>query len=429
MRRCPLVDALHPALPWRHAPAARGRALRTDLPRRPASTGDARGMPRIAQDPGQDPPPAPPVDRGTNDPVPLSPPLPPCPPRSFRREPSGVRDGEGRDDRARDEARPSASSAGRLTDLQWDRVEAWLVRARRSLGGVVWRHIGSGAAFRRLRGRLRAAALPRGARGSRPRGIVEPPTGAEREPSADIDDISGGSATPQDDALPDRAALVIEATLWSLVPERERSALGSSFPAKNSGGAEVHKDATRGGGSGHGGRDDPGALGPHWSDIGDGGTDLAVSVSRARRFIKACRLVDGVDVLEADVDLALRRWGEVRRSRSTARSVGIPEAGARDEGRAGSEGGTISGGSKLLSGSPLASSEALAPPSYRLGEGLCKAVGCSEAARYGSLIDKGASYCRGHRKDGMVDKASSRWVSWPEIGKSAVTSFRPVPSA
>ncbi|CBN74420.1 hypothetical protein Esi_0020_0141 [Ectocarpus siliculosus] len=362
-----------------------------------------------------------------------------------------------------------ASRAGRLTPKQSERVEEWLARAERSLGPKVWTCLGSGRAFRRTCGRIIRSIIVRGGgtghtedrrdltenRERPPGGSVKPAPGGpgrsrmmaregrkeaphkqarkgraidrDREEENDGGREGGGARVDDrswDEDLSERTALVTEAVIWTIATERERkTACAAIAEARNDNengndarerwdeeGKRTDRHPTAWGKGG-------GSPGRHTMDIvhdssaatSAATTELRISLSTARRFIKRSRLTDGVHVIDADVDLAFKRWEEVERLAGLDQQCSPTAAVAcGEEDKSG----------RVVSrevGSGLADAVAVPIP-----QKVCEAVGCSDPARYGDIGPKAkARLCRKHRHNGMVDVGSRR-CDRPDCGRLAV---------
>ncbi len=216
-----------------------------------------------------------------------------------------------------------------------------------------------------------------------------------------------------DPRLADKAAMAVDAAMWMIATERERTATIAAMarenarspgsPGQDTGLAvQVTRPAARGKGT----KAPPRAelvqdLGPASEATAAPApataAELRVSLPTARRFVKRSRLVDGVSVMDADVDLALRRWEEEAR-RSAGREPTAPARGGRAVG--GAAKGKTEGGPST---DPGAGGGALHK------QRLCEAVGCSDPARYGDCHPAArARLCRKHRHNGMVDVGGRR---------------------
>lgn len=350
-------------------------------------------------------------------PLPPPPPAPaPQPPR-----PSPLARSSKADLGARPDSNSSSSSssrvdvaarAGRLTAQQWVCMEAWMARARQSLGPMVCDCLGSGGTFSSTQNRIREAVLPRGRgqaldQSSGPLGNIprvwrsvpseEGVSGEEGlrghvELDSDTKRRQGPRVASEtcerrtrgwDDHLSQKAALAIEAVMWTLATEHERSttcaAIARSRNQVHPRGGKVDLGAEHGRSCGYDGRKRT------HTDSSLVTTELGVSLPRARRFVKASRLIDGIHVLEADVDLAFKRWGEIERERRVAAAIPV-SADVR----------------ATLPADQLSTERADR-------RNRCEAVGCSELARYGDILPMAtAKLCRKHKMDGMVDVGGRR---------------------
>jgi len=212
-----------------------------------------------------------------------------------------------------------------------------------------------------------------------------------------------------DQRLSEKTALVVDAAMWTIATERERAATIAAIAresARSQGsqgqGTDPAVEAVRPAARGKDSKAPP-RVELAAEDSGPAleataattpatapatATELRVSLPTARRFVKRSRLVDGVAVLDADVDLAFGRWEEEAR-RSAEREPTAP---------AGDERGV---------GAPFA--EPAAGGGFPQKQRLCEAVGCSDPARYGDFHPAArARLCRKHRRNGMVDVGSRR---------------------
>ncbi|CAM9143437.1 unnamed protein product [Ectocarpus fasciculatus] len=368
-----------------------------------------------------------------------------------------------------DNATDDASRVGRLTAKQSECVEEWLARAERSLGPKVWTCLGSGRAFRRTCGRIIRSIIvrggPTGHTADRPSGTENrerPPGGSvksvrgapggsrrlEREGKKEAphkqarkgrardggrekennEGREGGGARVDargwDEDLSERTALVIEAVIWTIATERERKTTCAAI-------AEARNDNENGNDARERWNDEGNGIYRQPTARGKGGgspglqtidnvldssaatsaatPELRISLSTARRFIKRSRLTDGVHVVDADVDLAFKRWEEVDRlvgpdqqcSPTAAAACGKNDTSGRAASREGRSG--------------LADVVAVPIPPK-----VCEAVGCSDPARYGDIGPTAkARLCRKHRYNGMVDVGSRR-CERPDCGRLAV---------
>ncbi|CAM9350548.1 unnamed protein product, partial [Hapterophycus canaliculatus] len=382
------------------------------------------------------------------------------------------------DIKALDDEGPSSfgavcSDTASLTVLQWGCVDDWLTRARRSLGEKVWTCLGSSSAFSRTLSRLKhfngpgdsacqktvgrsaaesLAADPRGIRSgpalegfelNSPDGLVKS-AGAKRRglrgegkkigstharksrarpgsrsnehitvAKAKIDEREG-TAGAWDGGLSEKAALAIDAVMWTIASEQERTTTCGS----------VCRQSLRGGNDGSPVSYFDENLDAEETKLSSPATavsaaaavvELRISLPTARRFIKGSRLVDGVYVLDADVDLAFKKWEEIERLAGPgsldASSVASPAFVDREAREA--DGRTVK---RNGVGCGSATAALRVPPKQML----CEAVGCSDPARYGDVRPMAtASLCRKHRRNGMVDVGSRR-CDRPGCGRLAV---------
>ncbi|CAM9206655.1 unnamed protein product, partial [Ectocarpus sp. 13 AM-2016] len=368
-----------------------------------------------------------------------------------------------------DSATDDDSRAGRLTAKQSDRVEEWLARAERSLGPKVWTCLGSGRAFRRTCRRIFRSIIVRGGstghagdrrggtenRERPPGGSVNPAPGApgrsrraaregrkeaphkqarkgraidrDREKENDGGREGGGARVDGrawDEDLSERTALVTEAVIWTIATERERSAACAAIvEARNDkengsdarerwdeeGKGKDRQPTAWGEGGGSPGRQTTDMVRDTSAATSAATTELRISLSTARRFIKRSRLADGVHVIDADVDLAFKRWEEVERLAGLDQQcspTAVAACGEED-----TSGRVVS----REVGSGLA--DAVAVP---ISQKVCEAVGCSDPARYGDVgLKAKARLCRKHRHNGMMDVGSRR-CERPDCGRLAV---------
>ncbi|CAM9810177.1 unnamed protein product [Ectocarpus sp. 6 AP-2014] len=361
-----------------------------------------------------------------------------------------------------------ASRAGRLTPKQSERVEEWLARAERSLGPKVWTCLGSGRAFRRTCGGIVQSIIVRGGgtghaedrrgrtenRERPPGGSVKPATGGpgrsrrmaregrkeaphkqarkgraidrDREEENDGGREGGGARVDDrgwDEDLSERTALVTEAVIWTIATERERKTACSAIEARSDnengndarerwdeeGNGTDRQPTAWGKGGGSPGRQTMNIVHDSSATTPAATTELRISLSTARRFIKRSRLTDGVHVIDADVDLAFKRWEEVERLAGLDQQCSPTAAVAcGEEDKSG----------RVVSrevGSGLADAVAVPIP-----QKVCEAVGCSDPARYGDIGPEAkARLCRKHRHNGMVDVGSRR-CDRPDCGRLAV---------
>lgn len=215
-----------------------------------------------------------------------------------------------------------------------------------------------------------------------------------------------------DRRLSEQVALAVNAVMWTIATERERSTYCAAYVAQESddttkgavgeivppANVAVHHQATEGTNtvrSRAAAKDsNPAAT----TDSSASLEELRVSLAAARRFIKSSRLIDGVCVLDADVDLAFKRREEVRRLAAHDQhcSVSVATTSRSPVRRGGAQGKVEASGTQA---------NAMAPPAQKL----CEAVGCSDAALYGGVHPSAkARLCRKHRRNGMVDVGSRR---------------------
>lgn len=408
VRRSPLIDALHPAVAkqrefqlqlrrTRHGDTSRSKDTASEA----TETHHGPDAPTAGHPGGRDntrqreqdaclvsPLPAPPT--------PAALPLHPSPVNPSS-EPRPGQPSISREDSAAVAEEDAGARAGRLTVPQWGRVEAWMARIRSSLGRNAWGCLGSGDAFCRALNRVRNAALPGGGRGCCSDGVGRPlwdtyngwvgvslmegravacgekligPLSCDEGRIRTVPGGEwGGPAVGCDGHLSDKTALAIQATMWALATSHERSTTSAAiFRDRCAGGVGVENSHALGGRGGKQ-RDREGA------GVTAGARELGVSLPRARRYVKACPLIDGVSVLEADVDLAFKRWWEeAERSREVASAAA-----------------------------------STATPEVAPWQCMCEAVGCSEVARYGDIHPMAeARLCRRHRYDGMTDVGGKR---------------------
>lgn len=347
---------------------------------------------------------------------------------------------------------------------QWEMVEAWMARARRSLGPKAWDCLGLSSAFHRTRNQIRQylvlgddenqspvshggrsppadagspqrswmmdsekVAPDRGRRAkdgqmgransrlnqARKRGTLK---GGRTEEKGEAKEQGGkvGEVVSSgwDRHLCEKASLAINAVMWTIATERERSTYCTIFAAEEGDIATT----TDGGGrealpTGNATAQQQAAWGTDNVCAGRATTEdsnpattaeleLRVSLAAARRFIKSSRLIDGVFVLDADVDLAFKRWEEVGRlaGRDQQRSRSTETTTCRSPIRRGVKG-------KGTAEPSFTDVNASVPPNQKL----CEAVGCSDPALYGDVHPLAkAILCRKHRRNGMVDVGSRR---------------------
>lgn len=318
-----------------------------------------------------------------------------------------------------------AAQAGRLTIEQWGSVEVWMARMRRILGADNWKCLGSGRSASYLRGHVRKLLLP---------GTIQlMPTknaiNAKAEHGRGVSDLEvcgvdaakrdlrwGGLSGGWDDHLSQKVVFALEASLWMLAPQSQRMATVatifrdraqrysfSSFHTRDSASprpyyrSENKRSAIPG--------EAEGATGVRQ-------TELGVSLLRVRKFVKTCKLVDGVTVLDADVDLALKWWEAIDRTQSDAAVSATAACTDALSNSRSTQKAQMPPLTKFLACADIASGIYPVPGSKveQKSQGgevrlrLCIAVGCSEAARYGTIgLASKAMYCRKHRLDGMTD--------------------------
>lgn len=276
-----------------------------------------------------------------------------------------------------------------LTDQQIGRVESWMARARGLLGPKAWECLGSSGAFHRARNRVRVA-LRLGSPCNNEdidldgwRGMVSAGVAATMAEGCRREMVSFGARrkrSPQVDAATEKdymatnLVLAAEAVIWILAAERERSNICDAVTRERS-----RLTSSR-----------CGRVVASGEVLGEGAleslplsTELGISLYKARKFVKATKLIDGVYVLEADIDLGLKRWERDARVRENNVAIDL--------------GGANSSSAGIRGRSP--------PKRNRL----CEVVGCSEVARYGDIQPTStARVCRAHKHDGMVDIGSQR---------------------
>lgn len=337
-----------------------------------------------------------------------------------------------------------------------ERVEEWLARAERSLGPKVWTCLASSSAFRRTCGRLIRSIIVRGGgtghtddrpgrtenRERPPGGSVKPAPrvpgrsrrtaregrkeaphklarkgGAVDREKENNDGRQGGGARVDGrgwyEYLSERTALVTDAMIWTIATERERKTTCAAIAEArndNENGNDARgrwneeangtdrRPTAWGKGGGSPGRQTIDNVHDSSAATSAATTELRISLSTARRFVKRSRLTDGVHVVDADVDLAFKRWEEVERLAGPDQQCSSTAAAAcGEEDTAG----------RVVShevGSGLAGAVAVPIP-----QKVCEAVGCSDPARYGDIGPTAkARLCRKHRYNGMVDVGSRR---------------------
>lgn len=327
-----------------------------------------------------------------------------------------VESGSGNEPASADTAAPAV----RLTVEQCGCADDWVEKAKYSLGPKVWDCLGSSPAFYRIRDLFRRYLVPAGAcrtvdesgrplghesplRGgksegkltktseARDEGVIVGPTsrkdkGHKVETENKDEDISGWG-----DSLSQKAALVVDAIMWTIATERERSNVCATILQDRK--VRSERPSLSALEAGH-------AEGKGNAESPPTDTALAVSWPRARRFVKSSRLVDGVNVVDADVDLAFKRWEESKQAERPvlATTTNWPCSPSRS-GPEPSEQGFCT----AVNAARIRSRDVAAVPR------LCDAVGCSEGGRYGDIcpIEK-TRFCRKHRKDGMVDLGGRR---------------------
>lgn len=449
IRRCPLIDALHPALVWQRAPREPSQpepnnltAVKDSTER---STVDDRYRAKtevdkatqaagcvttsfnafVAENDASDHPsrnsaPHPPILERRPSRMSLYARMKKTE-RSMDKGDRGIFSNNGVGRRG-SKIEDNTARAGRLTALQWECVESWMVRVRDIMGEDAWKCLGVSPSFCRLRDHLKKLLSP---------GACVNNLGCDRAPGKDegtMDSQSkarretpGGLSGGWDDYLSQKTALALEATIWILESARERPVLLSdtvrdgarqALPFSESStfafsrnqrpcGDKIERISTRKAGV-EVMREMPEA-------------NLGVSLPRARRFVKSCRLVNRGNALDAEIDLAFQRWQEMdcrRKMIQLATAAGSP-ASCSSESIRESLGWTES---SHAAGVGWARDEGKSElKSTRVGHDqdarakLCEAVGCSESARYGSVRPRAkAGYCLRHRADGMVDIAGPR---------------------
>lgn len=320
----------------------------------------------------------------------------------------------------------TAAPAIRLTVGQRGRVEDWMGRAKHSLGPKVWDCLGSSPAFYRVRGRFRsfldqadtcrvvdgsgqplgyASPLRGGESGgqfmeaseARDKRVVFGPTSRNGKGHEMETDNKGEDTSGWGDRLSQKAALVVEAIMWTLATERERSIARAAILRDRKVRSE-HPSIS------------PLEVGNGIGDTLDGGegngespptdTTLAVSWLRVRRFAKSSRLVDGVNVVDADVDLAFKRWEESERAERPALVTTTNRTcSPRRPGPETPAPGLWTG----VKAANVRARDAATIPR------MCDAVGCSEGGRYGGICPTETTrFCRKHRRDGMMDLGGRR---------------------
>lgn len=338
-------------------------------------------------------------------------PLPPAPQPSV-----GVESGAGNEPASADTAAPAV----RLTVEQCRCADDWVEKVKYSLGLKVWDCLGSSPAFYRIRDRFRRYVVPAGAcrtgnESGRPLGHASPLRGGESErkltktseardegvifgPTSRKDkghkletENKDGDISDWGDSLSQKAAFVVGAIMWAIATERERSNVCATILQDRK--ARSERPSISALEAGH-------AEGKGNAESPPTNTALAVSWPRARRFVKSSRLVDGVNVVDADVDLAFKRWEESEQAgrpvlaTTTNRSCSPSRSGPEP---------SPPGFCTAVNAARIRSRDVAAVPR------LCDAVGCSEGGRYGDIcpIEK-TRFCRKHRKDGMVDLGGRR---------------------
>lgn len=325
-----------------------------------------------------------------------------------------------------------AALAGRLTDMQLECIEAWMIRVRRILGADRWKCLGSGRSSCHLREHIKRTILAGGDLGSANqrlpldkgrKGVAvrcrQDTLGAEifgvegnriAEGHTLWDELPGD----WDDHLSQKTVIALEATLWILAHQHQTAAMV----------ATIGQDRIRRTSSPHThnclsssldiGRKIEQNNGKEESAVGGQQTELRVSLLRVRRFAKACRLVDGVTIVDADVDLAVKRWEESGRIQKDDAVTALNGALASPcnslvrhaLGLAESTPCTEIG----CAAYPARGSNSAQPAHVGdIRPTLCIAVGCSQAAVYGAVgSTPKASFCRKHRAGGMADFGSPR---------------------
>lgn len=337
---------------------------------------------------------------------------------------------------------------------QWECVETWLARARRSLGPKAWACLRSSDAFHRTRNRLWQsivsgdaeyqasvsrgdrfpspdASLPRpGRQEESEQAVPDPGSGrrakerqdgaaatrlkqarrpgaidrnrqkkAEAKNEEEEEDASGGCGPSSwDQLLAENGALAINAAMWTTATERERATFCATngkdggIPATN---AAAQQQAARGTDDVRSPRAATGDANPARRTAV---LELRVSLAAARRFVKSSRLIDGVLVLDADVDLAFKRWEEAGRLTERDRHCSVSTSIA-----------TSPSPVRRRAKGQIEASFADANVAVPVAQKLCEAVGCSDPALYSDVHPSAkATLCRKHRRNGMVDVGSRR---------------------
>ncbi|CAM9869816.1 unnamed protein product [Scytosiphon promiscuus] len=343
------------------------------------------------------------------------------------------------------------SGTGCLTVAQWGHVEEWLAGARRYLGENAWACLGLSAAFSRTLTRLKQSAV-QGDRSSqitstspvatslaaKPGGLQSSPVregtkassqvglvkSAEaksraqheslandqtREEKANIDERKG-PARGWDGALFEKTALAIDAVIWTVAAEREIIANCESISRKSPRSGGENRQSLPG--QMLGGQKAQHLASPATEVSTAAVVELRISLPTARRYVKGSRLVDGVYVLDADVDLAFKRWEEAERLPGPASPDAFLAASpvVVDEEANGRDGNGKGMGCGVADAAVRVSPKQM----------LCEAVGCSDPARYGDIHPTATvKLCRKHRRNGMVDLGSRR-CDRPGCGRLAV---------
>lgn len=313
---------------------------------------------------------------------------------------------------ARPEAHENAATASdtamitaRLTDVQSICLEAWLARVRRLLGPAIWDCLGSTAAFVRVRRRIKEAMIAEDSgevATSTVDKICRPPQSRDKRgewrgqkartkrskkwkrqgssQNEEAENCGEKGVESWGDHLSQKAALVVEAVMWTLADDREQSAVCAAIAHERAKATSRPLKFAPGSGS-EGGQ-------PHHENARMASAEVGISLPKARRFIKGCSLIDGVHVLAADVDLAFRRWEQI------APKLSFPSCTATF---------------------PCKQQAVKAPQMRRniaAHSKVCEAVGCSGNARYGEVHPEAtARLCRKHRRGGMVDVGGRRQES------------------
>lgn len=314
----------------------------------------------------------------------------------------------------------------RLTVGQCGCAEDWMDKAKYSLGPKVWDCLGSSPAFYRVRDRFQSfldqAGTYRVVHGSgqplvhasplcagksegqfmeasetRDKRVVYGPGSRKGEGHEMETEDKGEDTSGWGDRLSQKAALLVEAIMWTLATERERSTVRAAILQDRKVRSERPSISAQEAGHGSGdtlGESEGNAESPRT------GTTLAVSWLRARRFAKSSRLVDGVNVVDADVDLAFRRWEESGQAGRPALATATNRTCSPK--RSGPETSAPGIWTGVKAANVRTRVSATIPR-------MCDAVGCSEGGRYGDICPiETTRFCRKHRNDGMVDLGGRR---------------------